>query len=125
MLLKDFYKISSIESIDAQKYRIAIAVDKNHAVFNGHFPGNPVIPGVCMLQIIKELTEEITKQPLVLQKMTVAKFTALINPLENPDLILELDILKTDDSLVKVKNTTIFNETIALKMNGIYKIKAL
>ncbi|MFB9078157.1 3-hydroxyacyl-ACP dehydratase [Flavobacterium procerum] len=121
MVLKDFYKVLSEEKTSDTKYNFRILVNAKHEVFNGHFPGNPIMPGVCMIQIIKELTESVTKSSLFIQTLTNVKFMALINPNVTPELVLELDITTTEDDLVKVKNTTYFNETIALKLSNVYK----
>jgi 3-hydroxyacyl-[acyl-carrier-protein] dehydratase len=121
MVLKDFYKILSEEKITDSKYNITILVNEKHEIFKGHFPGNPIMPGVCMIQIIKELTEKITESTLMIQTLANVKFMALINPENNPELSLELDITTTEDNLVKVKNTTYFNETVALKLSNVYK----
>lgn len=121
MVLKDFYKILSEEKTGDTKYTITILVNEKHEVFKGHFPGNPIMPGVCMIQIIKELTEKITQETLMIQTLANVKFMALINPEVNPELRLELDITTTEDNLVKVKNTTYFNDTVALKLSNVYK----
>ncbi len=121
MLLKDFYNVVSLENTIGSKYLITIKVNENHDVFKGHFPGNPIMPGVCMMQIIKELTEQITESSLFMQTLTNVKFMALINPFINSKLVLELDINTTEDGLVKIKNTTYFNETIALKLSSVYR----
>lgn len=121
MVLKDFYKILSEEKISDSKYSITILINEKHDVFKGHFPGNPIMPGVCMIQIIKELTEKITQQTLIIQTLSNVKFMALINPESTPELRLELDITTTEDNLVKVKNTTYFNDTVALKLSNVYK----
>ncbi|WP_406844879.1 3-hydroxyacyl-ACP dehydratase [Flavobacterium soyae] len=121
MVLKDFYKVLSEEKTGDAKYNIRILVNANHEVFKGHFPGNPIMPGVCMIQIIKELVESITKSSLIIQTLSNVKFMALINPETNPELRLELDITTTEDDLVKVKNTTYFNDTAALKLSNVYK----
>lgn len=121
MVLKDFYKVLSEEKIGDSKYNITILVNEKHEVFKGHFPGNPIMPGVCMIQIIKELTETITKNTLIIQTLANVKFMALINPEATPELRLELDITTTEDDLVKVKNTTYFNDTVALKLSNVYK----
>lgn len=123
MLLKDFYKINSIERTDTQKHRISISINKNHQIFKGHFPGTPVIPGVCMLQIIKEIIEVIIKEKLILQKLVNVKFLTLMNPEVNSNLVLDFEISNTEDSLIKVKSNTIIDEKIALKMSSVYKIK--
>lgn len=121
MVLKDFYKVLSEEKTTDSKYTITILVNEKHEIFKGHFPGNPIMPGVCMIQIIKELTETITKSSLMIQTLANVKFMALINPENNPELRLELDITVTEDSMVKVKNTTYFNDTVALKLSNVYK----
>ncbi|GAA3761873.1 3-hydroxyacyl-ACP dehydratase [Flavobacterium ginsengiterrae] len=121
MVLKDFYEVLSQEKTGDTKFNIRILVNANHEVFKGHFPGNPIMPGVCMIQIIKELTETITQSSLMIQTLSNVKFMALINPEINPELLLELDITTTEDDLVKVKNTTYFNETTALKLSNVYK----
>lgn len=121
MVLKNFYKILSEEKTGDSKYNFTILVNEKHEVFKGHFPGNPIMPGVCMIQIIKELTESITKSSLMIQSLTNVKFMALINPEVTPELRLELDVTTTEEGLVKVKNTTYFNDTTALKLSTVYK----
>lgn len=120
MLLQDFYKVLSLEK-NEQRHEAVILVNEKHDVFKGHFPGNPIMPGVCMMQIIKELTEEITESILVMQSLSNVKFMALINPEATPELRLELDITTTEEGLIKVKNTSYFNETTALKLSSVYK----
>jgi len=121
MLLKDFYKVLSLENTAENKYLVVILINEKHAVFKGHFPGNPVMPGVCMMQIIKEITEQITQKTLIMQTLSNVKFMALINPFITPELRLKLDISITDTDLVKVKNVTHFNEILALKLSSVYE----
>lgn len=120
MLLKDFYEVQLIDKVSDTKYLATITLNAKHEVFKGHFPGNPVTPGVCMMQIIKELTQEITGFSLQLKSSNNVKFMALINPEETPELKLELEIVPNEDE-VKVKNTTSFGETVALKLSNTYK----
>ena len=121
MLLKDFYNIKSIDKKDDYNYVVNIFINEKHEVFKGHFPGNPIMPGVCMMQIIKELTEQITGVTLVMKSLSNVKFMALINPEVTPELRLELDIATTEDNLIKVKNISYFNDTTALKLTSVYK----
>ena len=79
------------------------------------------MPGVSMIQIIKELTEQALDVTLFMEKSSNIKFMALINPETNSNLHLELKIKKEEDK-IKVKNITKFEDTIALKFNGTYKI---
>jgi 3-hydroxyacyl-[acyl-carrier-protein] dehydratase len=119
-ILKDFYTLQSYEKTENGSFVANISLNKDHDIFKGHFPGNPVTPGVCMMQIVKELTEEFTDSKLFLKTASNVKFMAIINPFETPDLIVQLDINENEDE-IKVKNTTLFGETIALKMSVNYK----
>ena len=121
MLLQDFYTVDKIDAISEGKYQATITLNKDHDIFKGHFPGNPVTPGVCMMQIIKEITENVLNTSLTMVSTTNVKFMAIINPEINAKLTLDLDIAENEASEIKVKNTTSFDETIALKLSNTYK----
>ncbi len=120
MLIEGLYKITAIETTDGG-ILAKVHLNKDHAIFKGHFPGNPVMPGVCMIQIIKELTEEATKKNLFLAVSSNIKFMAIINPDKNPDLQIAIDITE-ENGEVKVKNVTSYEETVALKLSATFKI---
>ncbi|MFN4365041.1 3-hydroxyacyl-ACP dehydratase [Chryseobacterium hispalense] len=119
-ILTDFYRLESSEKTENGSFIAQISLNKDHDIFKGHFPGNPVTPGVCMMQIVKELSEEFIGKKLFLKSASNVKFMAIINPFETPDLKLQLDIAESEED-VKVKNTTSFGETIALKMSVNYQ----
>ncbi|WP_262149635.1 3-hydroxyacyl-ACP dehydratase [Chryseobacterium foetidum] len=118
-ILTDFYTLEGYEKSENGSFSACITLNQNHEIFKGHFPGNPVTPGVCMMQIVKELTEEFTGNKLFLKSASNVKFMAIINPFETPNLTMQLDIKEVENE-VKVKNTTAFGETIALKMSVNY-----
>ncbi|KFE99284.1 3-hydroxyacyl-ACP dehydratase [Chryseobacterium formosense] len=118
-ILTDFYTLQSYEKAENGGFTAHILLHKDHDIFKGHFPGNPVTPGVCMMQIVKELTEEFIGRKLFLRTASNVKFMAIINPFETPELTMSLNISESETE-VKVKNTTSFGETIALKMSVNY-----
>ena len=118
MLIKDLYKIRSFDA-ENNSIKAVIYIIKEHKIFAGHFPNNPVMPGVCMIQIIKELTEKVLGAKLFMSKATNVKFMALINPETNPEQVIDIQIEKVQNDL-KVKSTFQFDETIALKFNGVF-----
>ncbi|KGE14836.1 3-hydroxyacyl-ACP dehydratase [Sphingobacterium deserti] len=122
-LLQGFYEIEQFVEQEAGKHVASVRLNPHHAIFQGHFPGNPVTPGVCMMHIIKELSEHIVNRPLFLSKSSNVKFMALINPEHNPLLRLELDLSEGDDGTLKVKNVTTFGDTVALKLTNVYRNK--
>ncbi len=120
MLIKDLYSIQQFRFED-RTVKATLQLNKDHRVFEGHFPGNPVMPGVCMIQIIKELTEKALEKKLFLSVASNVKFMAIINPEKNGIIQLVLDITE-EDAIVKVKNTTSFEDTVALKLSATFKI---
>ena len=74
-----------------------------------------------MMQIIKELTEKITDSTLFMQSLSNVKFMSLINPFVSSELLLEIDLNITEDGIIKVKNSTFFNDTLALKLGSVYR----
>ena len=120
MLLKNLYKVESFK-FENNQVNAEIVVNQDHEIFKGHFPGNPVMPGVCMIQIIKELTERATGLTLFMEKSRNIKFMALINPYKNPYLTLEITIVEEEEKW-KVKNITKMDDTLALKFSGTYRL---
>jgi len=123
MLRNEFYELKTLKPVGGSEneYEAFIRLNKDSAIFKGHFPGNPVVPGVCMVQILKELTSEITNTKLTMQSVSNIKFMALINPEVNPDIKFSI-VIKQENGTVQVKNACYFDETIALKMGIKYSI---
>src|SRR5271166_4472538 len=99
-----------IEKIEHQDGIISarMGINKNCAIFDGHFPGHPVVPGACMLQIVKDILEEVLNTSLRLKKADNLKFMAMIDPGITPGVDLDLTYSLVEDS---------FNVTAKL-MNG-------
>lgn len=74
-----------------------------------------------MMQILKELIEGIEQKKLFLVHASNVKFTALINPNENPILQFTFEISR-EKGQMKVKNTTSFGDTVALKLTNTYRM---
>lgn len=55
-------------------YSCRIFFDRDFRGFEGHFEGNPVVPGVCLLELIRVHAEEITQKNLVLKEIGQCKF---------------------------------------------------
>lgn len=120
MLIEGLYTVQTLEQND-QEVNAKVKLHAAHDVFKGHFPGNPIMPGVCMIQMIKELTEKVTGKDLFLSVATNVKFMAKINPEENEVIDLNLKISEEND-IIKVKNITSYDQTIALKLSTTFKI---
>ena len=119
--LEGLYNLDNL-TVDDTKATANITINKDHIVFNGHFPENPVMPGVCMMQIIKEITEKIVDKKLFMQSASNIKFMAIINPFITPELELQLEITEADQGY-KAKNVSKFEDTVALKSTTNFIVK--
>lgn len=122
MLIEGLYTVQTLEQ-ENEEVRARVKLHKEHDVFKGHFPGNPIMPGVCMIQMIKELTEQVTGKTLFLATASNVKFIAKISPEENEFIDLILNISEID-TFIKVKNVTSYEDIVALKLTATFKIIA-
>lgn len=97
MLKDNFYKVVSSNEKDETSFSSTILINQEHEIFKGHFPGFPVVPGVCMMGIIKEILEDKLQNKLNLQSAANIKFLSLINPFENCEVEVEIKYALAED----------------------------
>ena len=66
-------------------------------VFAGHFPGNPILPGVFQLELARRAAESVLKYPLALREITKAKFRLPISPGET--IRMELKLTEKEETI--------------------------
>src|ERR1700733_15016080 len=82
ILAGDFYTVVN-PVMEADSIKAVLEINPKHEIFQGHFPGQPVVPGVCMMQIVKELLETATGRALRLHTGLDLKFLSVIDPGKN------------------------------------------
>ena len=103
MLLDNFYTILSSESSDSTIWTIQVKLNPGHPVYQGHFPGHPVVPGVCLLQLIKECVEDIRQQKLQVTQVSSCKFLSAINPIETPHISVALTFKEIEEGTLQLQ----------------------
>jgi 3-hydroxyacyl-[acyl-carrier-protein] dehydratase len=68
-----------------------VKLNGKHAIFRGHFPDQPVLPGVCMLEMIREILEGSLQQKLRITGGPLIKFLSMIVPDKNPEFLVEIN----------------------------------
>lgn len=80
----DFFRIESrMEGLPQGQSGFNIILNPDHLIYKAHFPGQPVTPGVCILQMIQEILSEQEGTPLFISKIKNVKFTNVISPLSD------------------------------------------
>jgi len=118
MLLDHFYTILSTT------WTIQVELNSEHTVYQGHFPGHPVVPGVCLLQLMKECVENIRQQKLQYTQVSSCKFLSAINPIETPHIAVMLVLKETEEgTLLLQAEGTVKNECF-IKLKAALSLKA-
>ena len=79
MLENSFYIVLK-QDTSPGNVKALLSINKDHKILQGHFPGQPVVPGVCMIQMVKELVERQTNKKLMLNEADNVKFLSVIDP---------------------------------------------
>jgi 3-hydroxyacyl-[acyl-carrier-protein] dehydratase len=116
ILRDDFFSIIQHESA-VGSVKAKIRIDKAHRIFDGHFPSVPIVPGVCMVQIILELMETSTGLPVGLATADNIKFLTVINPRQNTDI--DVGIAYTGEAGNFAVAATLFSGSVTF-----FKLKA-
>ena len=120
MLLNDFFHITDFQNDNGQ-VKASLVINRDHSIFEGHFPGQPVVPGVCMMQMIKEVLENVTDQKTNLTRVPEMKFLAVIDPVKNNLVEMALKYLVEEKTLTV--SGSIFNgELVHFKFKGRFEI---
>ena len=105
MNLKDtYYSLSShLKENDNDIFEVNMHSD--HPVYEGHFPGMPVSPGVCNMQMIKECTSIAIKKELYIDKISMCKLSALMSPIDNPKVYIKIKNNIIEDNKYQITAT--------------------
>lgn len=101
-----------------------IKLDPEHFIYKAHFPGEPITPGVCIMQIAKELLEEAVSEDLILSCVKNIKFLRIISPNEVTEICYSLAKISREDDQIKVQVTVTAGEDAYAKLSLICQIAA-
>jgi len=112
-------KIFSFESIEQREHIFwaSCKIYSQHPVFQGHFPGKPVLPGAVMLQMIKELICVKLDSQVQFEKVSQIKFLKMICPEENLEIELQIVEKKQQYSAeIRLQNELCLKADFSIKL---------
>ena len=115
----DFYTVVN-PVMEADKIQAILKINPDHEIFQGHFPGQPVVPGVCMMQIVKELLEKTTGKPVRLHIGHDLKFLSVIDPRINSLVNAEAHYTVHSSGDINVTARLFFNDITFFKFKGVF-----
>ena len=80
----DFFVIEgNLPQTEGMIYGFDVKLNPEHYIYKAHFPGHPITPGVCLLQMVAELASVAEKCALGVLAVKNAKYTGVVDPTEN------------------------------------------
>jgi 3-hydroxyacyl-[acyl-carrier-protein] dehydratase len=116
--MKKFYTVTQIANKDSSDLVFGILLNKEHRIYEGHFPQQPVVPGVCMTLMIRELAEEAVGSNFMFSEISNIKFLAIVNPMVNTELLIKLKVDLLETGSYSVKASVEFADRIFLTLKG-------
>ncbi len=116
MLRDKFYCVEQSQT-DSKCGKFLVHLLPDCDIYEGHFPGRPICPGVCQMGIIRECGEMVAGHSLLLSHVLRCRFLAVTTPTTTPNftvvvrlcrdtaqqLILEGEVLDDTTTYVKLK----------------------
>ncbi|MCQ2073654.1 MAG: beta-hydroxyacyl-ACP dehydratase [Bacteroidaceae bacterium] len=124
MLLKDkFFSIeNTVISNDGVTYQIRLLSDCD--CYRGHFPGKPVSPGVCNIEMIRECAELFTGKDLFIEEIKQCRLTAVSSPAICPSLDVAIKLIPASDNTAYEINASITDQARTyMSLKGIFRTK--
>jgi 3-hydroxyacyl-[acyl-carrier-protein] dehydratase len=115
----DLFTITKIDHKD-ESVQAALSINTDSDILKGHFPGHPVVPGACMLQIIKEVLESALGGSFQLKKADHLKFMSLVDPTNISEVQLEIDYRLQDDNSIYITSKLSNEDTVCFKLQGVF-----
>lgn len=121
MLLNSFFHIAEKDFSGVEPV-FSIRLNPMHEIYKAHFPGTPITPGVCQIQIVTELLSLYLGCGVRLSDVKNIKYMAVISPEETAELTVRFIKVATDGDVCKVSAIFTAEKIIFSKMSMTYHV---
>ena len=100
----DLFRIESrMEGLPQGQSGFNIILNPDHLIYKAHFPGQPVTPGVCILQILQELLSMEEGKQLFIKNIKNAKFISMMSPVADSRVSVLFTLVEAQEGGVKAQ----------------------
>ncbi|MCP3940725.1 MAG: hypothetical protein GY710_04490 [Desulfobacteraceae bacterium] len=100
--------------IQDQQITAQFCFSRDLKLFDGHFPKNPILPGIVQIEMVKFIVEQNLGDRFLIRSIKKTKFTNLIHP----EVPIHLKIgLTPSDNTILARGTLKTEDKIAGKIN--------
>ena len=117
MLIPNYYTILN-QQIEGHSALFRVALNSDCKVYEGHFPGSPVSPGVCNIQLILECAGMVLGTSLRLLAVSKCKLTTLVTPYDHPEVEVRVELSEKNDTIYALNAAIGKGEDIYLQLKA-------
>ena len=92
-----------------------------HRIFDGHFPGRPVLPGACLVQLVNELAATIAGGEILLIRAGQIKFITMIDPGRDGSIRIGITGIQQPTGEWQVTAEAINAGAVCFRFKGIFR----
>lgn len=112
------YVLKLLPTSTGTQLNVQVELRENHSVFDGHFPGLPILPGVYLIQMIKDSLNSFLRDNYRVHSADTVKFLLPVEPGKNNMLRMEMTLKESVDKLMVTANSFFEDNTIHFKYKG-------
>ena len=79
-----------LRSDETGEYLCSLDFDPKFPGFDGHFPGNPIVPGVCLIAAARVFAEEVLMRSLAITEIRQCRFRRPVQTGERAEIRLRI-----------------------------------
>jgi 3-hydroxyacyl-[acyl-carrier-protein] dehydratase len=114
-----FFSVLASGRDAAGRWLVTVRLNTAHPVYMGHFPGHPVAPGVCLLQMIRDAAFAESEADLKLVALDACKF--LLPVLPEGEAIFQISYTRMEEEAgIRIKAELLAGDKVYLKFNGVF-----
>lgn len=118
MLLEGFYTVLSTTKNETG-FSATIRLNKEHIIYKAHFDGNPITPGACMVQILKDLMRAQFDKDFTFNPIVNIKFLNVLKPDETTEATYNVKCHR-DDKKIKANAVIVNGDKTYAKISGYF-----
>lgn len=112
MTAEELYRLSDGDKQE-DTWVFEAELNPEHVVFRGHFPGNPVMPGVCTLHLVRACVAKAIGYPVVFSAIKSCKFLSAVIPVAGEKMQVSFSLTEN-----KLQGKALYRGTQVLKLTA-------
>ncbi|MBF0102866.1 MAG: hypothetical protein HQK77_18355 [Desulfobacterales bacterium] len=84
-----WHHVNQVTQYADNEFRGSVELPKDSLWFSGHFPDDPILPGVAQVGMVLNAIQQLHKRPLKILKISRVRFKQIIRPEDSLMVILK------------------------------------